>query len=363
MDKIHHRRRGNLQILAVSSHNSKRVLKFPFYIFRARLYFTNSLGPSDNGRMARRTSLLNSDKISILFEDSAPFSFHNIRISASIGLRSLLTMRCSLILCCMLTASVVRAFSSCNPPVTNTLKSSASSFTRMASVSSPDTDGTLPQLLLSVRGHLGTSEGKIRLILASQSPRRKEILDMMGLKDLYEVIHSPLDESALQSQLLDEEGSGMPEPKTYTRVLAEEKAKALAMEISSQVTQPTIVLGSDTIVAWNDSILEKPKDTAEAKIMLTQLSGSEHTVHTGVAIYRVLPQALSDEPVTLVASFVDSANVRFAPLSGADINAYIATGEPMDKAGSYGIQGIGGQLVASMEGDFFTVSSSIFSHL
>jgi septum formation protein len=183
---------------------------------------------------------------------------------------------------------------------------------------------------------------------------------MMGLKDLYDVIHSPLDESALQSQLYDEESGGMPEPKTYTRVLAEEKAKALAMEISSQVTQPTIVLGSDTIVAFNDSILEKPKDTADAKIMLTQLSGNEHTVHTGVAMYRVLPQALSDEPVTLVASFVDTANVRFAPLSGTDIDMYIATGEPMDKAGSYGIQGIGGQLVSSMEGDFFTVRPTVF---
>lgn len=206
-----------------------------------------------------------------------------------------------------------------------------------------------------MRGHLGADEGQIRLILASQSPRRKEILDMMGLKDLYDVIHSPLDESALQAQLYEEGGGDMPEPKTYTRVLAEEKAKALAMEISSQVTQPTIVVGSDTIVAWNDSILEKPKDTADAKIMLTQLSGSQHTVHTGVAIYRVFPKALSDQPVTLVSSFVDTANVRFAPLSSADIDAYIATGEPMDKAGSYGIQGIGGQFVASMEGDFFTV--------
>jgi septum formation protein len=102
--------------------------------------------------------------------------------------------------------------------------------------------------------------------------------------------------------------------------------------------------------------LEKPRDTAEAKIMLTQLSDSEHTVHTGVAIYRVLPSTFLDQQVTLVTSFVDTANVRFAPLSSADIDAYIATGEPMDKAGSYGIQGIGGQLVASMEGDFFTVS-------
>jgi septum formation protein len=176
------------------------------------------------------------------------------------------------------------------------------------------------------------------------------------LKDLFDATPSPLDESALQLQLLDENGGVTPDPKTYTRVLAEEKAKALAMEIASQVTQPTIVLGSDTIVAWNDRILEKPRDTAEAKIMLTQLSDSEHTVHTGVAIYRVLPSTFLDQQVTLVTSFVDTANVRFAPLSSADIDAYIATGEPMDKAGSYGIQGIGGQLVASMEGDFFTVS-------
>ena len=83
--------------------------------------------------------------------------------------------------------------------------------------------------------------------------------------------------------------------------------------------------------------------------MLTRLSGRKHFVHTGVAVYRV------HQNVELVASFTDTAQVTFAPLSERDIDSYIATKEPMDKAGSYGIQGIGGQFVSNVSGDFFTV--------
>ena len=91
----------------------------------------------------------------------------------------------------------------------------------------------------------------------------------------------------------------------------------------------------------------------DAKRMIAHLSGNEHFVHTGVAIYRLLPD---DSSVNLMASFTDTATVQFAALSETDMDAYVATGEPMDKAGSYGIQGIGGQLVSEIEGDFFTVS-------
>jgi septum formation protein len=223
-------------------------------------------------------------------------------------------------------------------------------------------------LVLSRACHLGANEkGKIRLILASTSPRRREILNMMGLQGKFEVIASPLDESALQVQLRGGQPNGVLEglevlsdPKDYTRVLAEHKAKALVDQMASDglLRQPTLVLGSDTIVELDGAILEKPRDIEDAKQMLRRLSGNSHAVHTGVALYRFLPSA-SDaselERVVLVGSFTESAIVRFAALSDSDIDAYIETGEPFGKAGSYGIQGIGGQFVHSVEGDFFAV--------
>jgi septum formation protein len=201
------------------------------------------------------------------------------------------------------------------------------------------------RLLVSNVQHLG--DNKIRLILASQSPRRREILDMLGLTGRYTATPSPLDESSVQSRLANEFVS----PLAYTRTLAEKKAEALAMNLSQDSsTKSTLVLGSDTIVDLDDLILEKPADAESARTMLRQLSGVWHRVHTGVAIYHV-----EADTVKLMSSFTDTAKVKFADLSEADIEAYVETGEPMDKAGSYGIQGIGGQLVERIEGDFFTV--------
>ncbi|GAX23189.1 septum formation protein [Fistulifera solaris] len=210
--------------------------------------------------------------------------------------------------------------------------------------------GDCSDLVLSLSSHLG-QDSSIRLILASQSPRRVEILEMMGLKGRFDVIPSPLDESALQSKLVNENISI---PAEYTRILAEEKARALAESLALSLTtnQITLVLGSDTVVDIDSRILEKPKDQADAKRMLQRLSGAEHSVHTGVALYRITP---GKKEVDFVDSFTDEAMVTFAMLSDKTIDAYVATGEPMDKAGSYGIQGIGGQLVRQVQGDFFTV--------
>ncbi|KAG7370901.1 Maf-like septum formation family protein [Nitzschia inconspicua] len=201
-----------------------------------------------------------------------------------------------------------------------------------------------------------------RLVLASQSPRRREILDMMGLSNCYEVEPSPLDESQLQADLVQRQLSS----KEYTLRLAEAKAQALAQahtvdkKKTTKTTNennddaaadiPIFYLGSDTIVELDEKILEKPKDKADAKRMLTIMSGRQHHVHTGVALYRLYQQ-----DIQLVGSFTDTATVTFCTLGENDIDAYIASGEPMDKAGSYGIQGIGGQFVTAIEGDFFTV--------
>lgn len=198
----------------------------------------------------------------------------------------------------------------------------------------------LPMSLLV--SHVQHLDVDVKLILASQSPRRREILDMMGLGGKYTVNPSPLDESSLQLLLKDED------PKEYTRILAEEKAKALAETLTTSV--PTLVLGSDTIVELEGKILEKPIDSDSAVTMLKQLSANHHQVHTGVAIYLVV-----NKDVQLLSSFTDTANVYFAELSEEDIKAYVETGEPMDKAGAYGIQAIGGQFVVKVEGDFFTV--------
>jgi len=203
--------------------------------------------------------------------------------------------------------------------------------------------------------------GPQRLILASQSPRRREILDMMGLANRYTVTFSPLDEEALQIELAN---SKVPiSPVEYTKKLAESKAFALAQHMASDSNTEkdssggdeavtTFILGSDTIVDKGGIILEKPKSEQQAVEMLTQLSDSWHEVHTGVAIYKMHQKEMKIE---LASSFVVTAKVKFTQLSADDIHAYVKTGEPMDKAGSYGIQGIGGQMIECMEGDFFAV--------
>ena len=126
---------------------------------------------------------------------------------------------------------------------------------------------------------------------------------------------------------------------------------AEALDITDGVA---LIIGSDTIVDLDGSIMEKPTNEHVAHSMLSNLSGNWHQVHTGVAVYAVGASTSSDEP-QLMFSFTDTARVKFSSLTDRDIRAYIDTKEPFDKAGSYGIQGIGGQLVERIEGDFFTV--------
>lgn len=196
-------------------------------------------------------------------------------------------------------------------------------------------------LLVSLRELLECepTSSKAKLILASQSPRRREILGMMGLSEgqEYVVEPSPLDESKLQVDLANEK---LP-PIEYTRRLAEAKACALAEAHSAEATRkPRYYLGSDTIVEIDDSILEKPKDEDDAKRMLTSMSGRKHRVHTGVALYRLGSNETGvAETPKLLDSFTDTACVTFTEITPEDIEAYVKSGEPMDKAGSYGIQG------------------------
>ena len=167
-----------------------------------------------------------------------------------------------------------------------------------------------------------------RLVLASSSPRRRELLAMLGIP--CRVIPSELDER----QLPDEGAAG------FALRAARDKALAVA---GSGVELP--VLGSDTVVEVGGVALGKPVDERDAIDMLRRLAGRAHHVHTGVAL------AVGGR----CESLVDTAVVRFLPLDDAMIRWYLATGEPMDKAGAYAVQGRGGLLVESIEGSPSTV--------
>lgn len=166
------------------------------------------------------------------------------------------------------------------------------------------------------------------LILASGSPRRRELLSL--ITDEFEILVSGCDEFVPE---------GTPAEKVPA-ILAEQKALAVA-----KLRPEDTVIGSDTVVVLNDEIFGKPKDKVHAHAMLKALSGKRHFVYTGVAV------AEKGE----VRSFVQKTEVEFYELSDETIEKYIATGEPMDKAGAYGIQGKGSVLVKGIVGDYFNV--------
>lgn len=180
---------------------------------------------------------------------------------------------------------------------------------------------------------------KEKLILASKSPRRAEILDAVGW--WFETVPANIDETRAQSE----------DAVTYVRRLARSKAESVAARVSSG-----LVLGADTTVVVEGEILGQPRDGEDATRMLNLLSGKWHEVLTGVALVRAGlhggPGAdLSNQP--LVACEV--TRVRFGAMSEAEINWYVATGEPMDKAGAYAIQGKAALFIEEVQGDYFNI--------
>ena len=165
------------------------------------------------------------------------------------------------------------------------------------------------------------------LILASQSPRRKELLATAGIP------------FAVRVREVEEIRAPGEAPDAYARRLARAKAEA-AWEGRDE-----IVLGADTIVVVDQYVLEKPRDAADARAMLARLAAREHTVITGICL-RHSGGAEVDSSAT---------RVRFTPLTGAEIEDYVATGEPMDKAGAYAIQGLASKFVERVEGCYFNV--------
>jgi len=170
----------------------------------------------------------------------------------------------------------------------------------------------------------------MKIVLASASPRRKELLGVMGLGE-FEIMTAPGEEQDFE---------GLP-PVERVRAIALDKARRSA----AAAGEDALVISADTLVFMDGAALGKPRDEAEAYEMLSALSGREHHVATGVAMI-YMGREITDAQLTAV---------RFAKLTEAEIRGYIATGEPMDKAGAYGIQGRGSVLVEHIEGDYFNV--------
>ena len=178
--------------------------------------------------------------------------------------------------------------------------------------------------------------------MASASPRRKEILGNLGLK--FTVQPSKVDENLDKSRYINRAFD-------YTVDTASLKAREVfrSHETDTQ-DENVLVIGCDTIVTFEGTIYEKPIDESDAFRILRTLSGNCHTVYSGVIfIYKDRNGSVNEE------SFYEATDVEFANLSDEVIEGYIRTGEPMDKAGGYGIQGKGGSLVKGIKGDYFNV--------
>ena len=168
-----------------------------------------------------------------------------------------------------------------------------------------------------------------KLVLASSSPRRTELLNRAGWP--HEVLVAGIDESVRPQE----------EPAAYVMRLARSKAEAVAERLEEGV-----VLGADTTVVIDNQILGQPRDDSDAKRMLKLLNGRWHEVLTGVALVRVGGE-------TRVAH--ETTRVRFAEMSESEIDWYIASGEPVGKAGAYGIQGKAALFIEEIEGDYFNI--------
>lgn len=171
----------------------------------------------------------------------------------------------------------------------------------------------------------------MKLILASASPRRKELLGKTGME--FEII--PAKGEEIVTKVL---------PWEVVEELSLQKAK----EIADMQTEECIVIGADTIVAKGEEIMGKPKDESDAFRMLSEIAGDCHQVYTGVTLIRT-----GDKPK--VVTFAEETDVYLYPMSEEEMKAYIATKDPMDKAGAYGIQGDFAIHVKGIEGDYYNV--------
>lgn len=184
-----------------------------------------------------------------------------------------------------------------------------------------------------------------QIILASQSPRRKELLEQIGLE--FEICPAKGEEIITKSI-----------PEEVVMELSKQKAEEVAAMVASfgenhkEITTPSdiLIIGADTVVAYGGKILGKPVDEADAKRMLTMLSGNTHSVFTGVTLVLIDKTGRAGELV-----FYEKTDVKMHDMTEAEIDRYIETGEPMDKAGSYGIQGKCAIYIEKIDGDYNNV--------
>jgi septum formation protein len=174
----------------------------------------------------------------------------------------------------------------------------------------------------------------MKIILASSSPRRAEILRNAGIA--FEIRPTQIDETALPGET----------PHAMVARLAEAKARAAASQMDADLVE-CIIVGADTTVELDAEILGKPRDAGHAREMLAKLSGRTHHVLTGLFLLRL--------PSRATQTAIENSAVTFAPLSENEIDAYVATGEPLGKAGAYAIQGVAGRYVPRIEGCYFNV--------
>lgn len=179
----------------------------------------------------------------------------------------------------------------------------------------------------------------MKLILASSSPRRAEILRSAGIS--FTVLSSAVDETPVPGET----------PQQHVQRLAEAKAELVA----ARSVGPAIIIAADTVVVLDGQILGKPRSTDEARRMLDLFSGRTHSVITGIYVVRL--------PEMERRAFVETTLVHFGRLSPDDISRYLATEEPYDKAGAYAIQGRGGRFIPRIEGCYFNVVGLPLAHV
>lgn len=173
----------------------------------------------------------------------------------------------------------------------------------------------------------------MNLYLASASPRRRELLTQLGMT--FSMVRADIDESAMAGEA----------PAALVERLAQQKAQAGFAALSAAQQADGIVLGADTIVVVDQQILGKPKDEADFSLMMQALSGRGHQVLTAIAFCHG----------NQLCSAVVSSDVRFKALTTEEIAWYWQSGEPQDKAGGYGIQGLGGRFISHLNGSFYAV--------
>jgi septum formation protein len=182
----------------------------------------------------------------------------------------------------------------------------------------------------------------MKLILASSSPRRAEILRNAGIA--FEILAPEIDETPLPGETA----------RAMVARLADAKARAAAAQLHAYEHE-CVIVGADTTVELEGEILGKPQDSAHARAMLAKLGGRTHHVLTGISLLRL--------PTNTTRAAVENSDVTFAPLTEKEIDAYVASGEPMGKAGGYAIQGLAGRFVHGIEGCYFNVMGLPLSRL